>query len=129
MKTCAHCGVRIGGRHYREVSHCWVERRAQGGANAARLAIYTGRLICPLCLDKYEPDSDPVPKVRACDRCGTDHETLFLEVTRCLVLVRAKGAAAHAGANAITAARYSGLAVCRPCLFEAEQGEQLGLFS
>ena len=118
--------LQLAGRtHYREVTHCWVERRTGGGAHAIRLPMYSGRAICALCLlDIVGPTtgSDPVPKVTQCDRCEDASGALFLEVTSCWVLVR------KLGAHGITRARYSGLALCRRCLFQAEQGEQLELF-
>jgi hypothetical protein len=118
-------GTQLAGRtSYRQVAHCWVEKRSQGGAHAPRLVVYTGRELCALCAwDEAGPTtSDAPPKVSTCDRCGADDATLFLEVVSAWIAVRARGA------DSITRARYSGLAVCRRCLFEAERGEQLELF-
>lgn len=129
-KRCPHCALQLAGRlHYREVDHCWVERRKQG-ANAARLAHYTGRAICGVCIiDLVGPsESEAAPRVTTCDRCQEHAPPLFLEVTHCWVTVRGGSAKGHAGANTITRARYSGLVLCRRCLFEAEKGDQLDLF-
>lgn len=54
--TCDGCGQSLAKvqTHYLELSHGWVMVRRAGGANAVKLATYTGKVLCEWCLLEAE---------------------------------------------------------------------------